>query len=298
MVWAILAKIGKYLKDNRELLIAIPCYSAVGFLAFWCSLLTDDINNRIQSYSLAIDKDSTTYKVGNGKLTFTLYNNQGAASTLNIYGLSLTNNINQAKFFVSDLYDRGGNSIAKNKIVVNPTGVVLTPISETPAKVELTIQTSKELGNFHGWFMLLIGDEIISVPITASTDPLYKIALLWVIIGVLISIGTWEFANYFDRIRNAKQLVSLPVNNLNIALRNKLEVKKIKYDAHLASAVEAAKFSFVSLFAAVFGIATSYLALLSNPNVMELQTISQIDILSLIGIGLGIGGLAGFLNKP
>jgi hypothetical protein len=284
----------KYWENNRELIIAIVCFSAVGFLAFWASLLTDETNSRTQSYSLAIGDESTGYKDGNGKLTFNLENNQGGTSTIYIYGLLLTNNINQAKYFISDLYSQDGSSVKANDVSIVPKVTSLGPISETPTKVDLTIQNSKKLGKFQGWFMLLIGEEIVSVPITASTDPLTNIALLWVTIGALISIGTWEFANYFDRTRTTELLNQ----NLDNESKMILTARKIKHDARLANAGQVAKFGFVNFFTILFGIATAYLALLSNPQVVGLQTISQFDILTLIGLGLGIGGLAGFLNKP
>ena len=288
-----------FLEDYRELVIAIPCYSAVAFLAFWyIPLLTDEANSRVQSYSLTIGEHSNTYKVENGKLTFNLDNNQGDTSSLYVYGLFLANNINQAKFFVSDLYSEGGTLVKANDILVDPNVISLTPISESPTKIDLTIQAGRELGKFQGWFMLLIGEEVIAVPLAASTDPLYVIAVWWVTTGALLSIGTWELANFFDRKRTSKQLSFLQKNNLNVARQNLLEVRKSKHDAHLSIAGEIAQFSLVNIFTVVFGIAAFYLALLSKPEVMELQTISQFDIYSLIGLGLGIGSLSGFINKP
>ena len=171
--------------------------------------------------------------------------------------------------------------------------VSLDPISESPARVDLAIQNSKELGIFQGWFMLLIGEEIIAVPITASTDPLYDIAILWVTTGALISIGTWELANFLDKIRTETFLTK------NGNAKNQIMLaRKSKHESHLGSALDVTQFTFVNFFTIIFGLATFYLALLSNPDVMELQTISHFDILSLIGLGLGIGSLSGFINKP
>jgi hypothetical protein len=284
-------------KDYRELFVVIPCYGAVALLTIWyIPSLTNETNSRVQSYALTIGEDSTTYKVGDGKLTFTLNNNQGATSSLYIYGLLLANNINQAKFFVSDLYSQGGTSVKASDILVDPNTISLGPISESPTKVDLTVQNSKELGKFQGWFMLLIGEEVISVPLTASTDPLVLIALLWATTGALISIGTWEIANFFDRLRTNRQFGQL--TSFSPADQQSINQKKVKLDAHLANSREATQFTLVNFFTVIFGIAAFYLALLSNPDVMELQTISQFDIYSLIGLGLGIGSLSGFINKP
>ena len=286
-------------KDYRELFVVIPCYLAVAFLIWYIPLLTNDTSSNVQSYSLAIGEDSTTYKVGNGKLTFNLENNQGATSSLYIYGLSIANNIDQAKFFVSDFYSQAGSSVKATNILVDPNAINLTPISNSPIIVHLTIQNSKELGNFQGWFMLLIGEEIIAVPISASTDPLYEIALLWVTTGAFFSIGTWELAIYFDRKRTFRRYLSMNNDtNINAARKDMIAARKLKHDTHLVDPGDVTQFTLVNIFTIVFGIAGSYLALLSNPDVMEIQTISLIDIITLIGIGLGIGSLSGYINKP
>ena len=274
---------------------------------FWCiPSLTDETNSRVQTYALTIGEDSTTYKVGDGKLTFTLDNNQYATSSLYIYGLMLANNTNEAKFFVSDLYNQGGSLVKAIDILVDPKLISLATISETPTKVDLAVLNSKELGKFQGWFMLLIDEEVVSVPLTASTDPLFVIALLWVTTGAFFSIGTWEIANFFDGLRTGQQLNRL--NSLSPTSKELIEQKdiklyminqkKIKLDAHLANSTEASKFTLVNIFTVIFGIAAFYFALLSKPEVMELQTISQFDMYSLFGLGLGIGSLSGFINKP
>jgi hypothetical protein len=274
----------------RLLIVIIPCYVAAGYLAFsYIPYLEQQANSNIQ-YSLALDVDSTTYKAGDGRLTFSL-NNQGSTSYLYIYGLSLATNINQAKVFVSNFYSQGGSSIPATDISVEPETIPLAPISESAETIKLTIQNDNGLGNFQGWFMLLVGNEIIAVPMTASTDPLYQIALLWVTVGALISIGTWELASFLDANRVEELLKDKP-NNV------RLNTRKSKHQAHLGSFLNAIQFTFVNVFTIIFGIAAFYLALLSNPQVMELQTISDLNRLSLIGLGLGIGSLSGFINKP
>lgn len=158
--------------------------------------------------------------------------------------------------------------------------------------------------------MLLIGREITSVPLIASTDPLLLIAVLWVTAGAFIAIATWEIGRFFDRRRTDDQFDLLRANTSTLSETKKLaqqnatlegnaiQVKKIKYEKHLANRLEVAKFTLVDLFSIVFGIATSYIALLSNPQIMELQIITEFDIYSLLGIGLGIGTIAGLINRP
>jgi hypothetical protein len=299
----------------RELFVVIPCYILAVILAFVIiPHFTSQEASRVQSYALAIgDDDSTTYKVGDGKLTFVLKNNQDQmTSSLYIYGLAISNNIRQAQIFVSDLYVQDGRAVKASNIVVQPDTISLpAAVSTTPTKVDVTIQSSTEKGKFHGWFMILIGQDITSVPLTATTDPLFVIAILWVTCGALISIGTWEIGRFFDRRKTDNQFRILTTNpealtsNERLAKQNytpveemSIKVKKIKYYKRLANPEEGIKFTLVNIFSIVFGIALFYIQLLSNPAVMELQTISLLNIISLIGIGLGIGSLGGFINRP
>jgi len=297
--------------EYRELFVVIPCYLllAVLYLAV-IPQLTSQETSHVQSYALAIgDDDSTTYKIGDGKLTFALDNNQRPMKpSLYIYGLAISNNINQAQIFVSNLYSQDGRAVEASNILVQPNTISLSGISTTPMKVDVDIVNSMERGKFHGWFMLLIGQDITSVPLTATTDPLFVIAMLWVTIGALFSIGTWEIGRFFDRRKNDKKFVILtnprPTGNDLLAKQNympfamSIRAKKVKYNARLANREEGIKFTLVNIFSIVFGIALFYIQLLSNPAVMELQTISLVNIISLIGIGLGIGSLGGFINRP
>jgi hypothetical protein len=292
--------------EYRELFVVIPCYILAAILWLALPYLTSQETSRVQSYALAIgDDDSSTYKIGDGKLTFALDNNQRPMkSSLYIYGLAISNNIDQAQIFVSNLYSQDDRAVEASNVLVQPNTIRLDGISTTPMKVDIDIENSKERGKFHGWFMLLIGQDITSVPLTATTDPLFLIAILWVTNGALISIGTWEIARFFDRRKTDKQFRILTAKDpktltLNEHLaRQTIEAKKIKYYNRLANPEEATKFTLVNLFSIIFGIALFYVQLLSNPAVMELQTISDLDIISLIGIGLGIGSLGGFINKP
>ena len=103
--------------------------------------------------------------------------------------------------------------------------------------------------------------------------------------GVLLSIGTWEFATFYARKTDKKH------ENLNSFLEAdqvEITVKRFKRDEHLGNKGQVTKFTLVNIYAVIFGMDSFYLALLSKPEVMELETIPQFDILSLIGLGLGI----------
>jgi hypothetical protein len=285
----------------RELFVVIPCYLSAAMLATVAiPSLTSQATSEVQSYALAIGDDSATYKVGDGEITFALDNNQGQTpSSIYVYGLAISNNINQAQTFASDLYSQDGRAV---KASVQPDTITLRDISTMPTKVDVTIPSSTERGKFHGWFMLLVGQDITSVPLIATTAPLFLIAILWVTTGALISIGTWELGRFFDRRKTDKQFIRLKTATGNVVANNLEDMsviaKQVKYSARLASLEEAAKFTLVDIFSIVFGIALFYIQILSNPAVMELQIISEWDIISLIGIGLGIGSLGGFINRP
>jgi hypothetical protein len=132
--------------EYRELFVVIPCYIAAPILALVViSLLTNQVTSQEQSYALAIGDDSTTYKVGDGKLTFALDSNQDqTTSSFYIYGLAISNNINQAQIFVSDLYSQDGRAVKASNISVQPDTISLRDISTSPTKVDMTIQSSTE----------------------------------------------------------------------------------------------------------------------------------------------------------
>lgn len=296
------------LYDYRELFVVTPCYIAVLVLVISIiPSLNDQVSSQTQSYALTIGEDTTTYKIGDGRLSFTLYNNQGDKSSIYIYGLAKSNTTSQAQIFLSDLYSVDGSGINVSNILTQPNMITLDTISSNSTKVDISIHDSKALGNFQGWLMLLIGEDIYAVPITAKTDPLSVIAILWVTVGALISIGTWEIGRFFDRRKTHEKYGILNMVNPKgpqiqaqakyLLERESIEAKEIRYNGRLVNRLGVAKFSLVNLFSIVFGIALFYIGLLSNPDVMGLQTISQIDIYSLIGIGLGIGSLGGFINK-
>ena len=73
--------------------------------------------------------------------------------------------------------------------------------------------------------------------------------------------------------------------------KQRTEIKKLNFDKRLGTAEGASRFALVDIFSIVFGIALSSIGLLSNPLVIDLQTISQLDVFSLIGVGLGIGDI-------
>ncbi|HJT49398.1 MAG TPA: hypothetical protein VJ729_14530 [Nitrososphaeraceae archaeon] len=298
----------------RELFVVIPCYVTVAILAAGViPSLTNQATSHTQSYTLSIGEDNTIYKIGDGKLTFTLQNNQGQSSSIFIYGLAISNNIRQAQAFVSDLYSQDGHSVRATNISIRPGTIILSGLSANPTKVDLAVQDSKDLGRFNGWFILLIGQDMISVPLSASTNPLILIAILWVTTGALISIGTWELGRFSDRRRtdnkyrilfgdheklsNAEDLTRVYYTKDNPLEAMSIKAKKIQQSNRLSNRAQATKFALVDLLSIVFGIGVFYIGVLSNTNVIGLQTISNFDIISLIGIGLGIGSLAGFGNK-
>lgn len=288
--------------DYRELIIVAPCYFFALVLAFVIiPSLTAQETSKDQYYSLAIGDDSTVYKVGEGELTFTLENNRGQTlPSIYIYGLTLPNNVNQADVFLSNLYSQDGRPVSR--ISAQPDTITRSDISMPPAKIGISIPSNKEMGDFQGWLMLSLGEELISIPLKASTDPLFLIAVLWVSVGALVTIGTWELGRFFDRRQTKEELNSL-TKELSVAAQVNdpkflaIQNKKTRYDLRLTNSRQAIKFAFVDTFSFVFGIGLFYIGLLDNSFVTGLQTISEFDIYSLIGIGIGIGSLAGFINK-
>ena len=71
------------------------------------------------------------------------------------------------------------------QIELDPSKITLKPLSTDPEIVNLSIDSNKEAGTFHGQIFLLLGQSLSSFPIKASTAPLVEIAVLWVVVGIV-----------------------------------------------------------------------------------------------------------------
>jgi hypothetical protein len=254
----------------------------------------------------------------NGDLSMAIGNNGlDLAKKLNIHGIK-NNTIILSSFL--------GTQTGKIIEYLNFNGQPYTPLivnRYNVSSVEVSAQNIYS-GKYNGWLYLIDGSSY-TIPITLSTAPKIFQAFILVVIGVLLSIAFWELFFYANLGSNQRRL-----NILNQwidrrqELRNQLSPQLVGADADLqiellnqkykqeqwkrteridriknryrepSSRVRILSFDVASV---IFGIVTALVGLSSNSYVIGLVEISPIDLVTLIGIGLGIGSLKGLVDN-
>jgi hypothetical protein len=273
-----------------------------------------NIDKDIKNYFITFDNDLTVYDIDNGRLTITVDNKPAGSHGLDIYGLSRSSTILQAKISASDLSDQAGTAIESQQIVFEPTVIQLRASSTSPDKVSLSIENSTEAGTFHGRIFLLVGQSLTSVPIKASTGPLFEIAILWVLVGIAAALAFWEIIRYLEKLKltkqrdvvmkeiansrkNYKQLIAKGTNAETIedwiqsdmiAAAN-IETKVSSSEARLEDMKQRLRILLIQIASTAVPTAIAVIALFNDPFVSNLQTRGELDRWILIGIGFGIG---------
>ena len=155
------------------------------------------------------------------------------------------------------------------------------------------------------------------------------VATLWVLIGIFVSLTLWELIKYAKRKEaecqkktlegeahiNINRATTLSLNlkgpmdyseigRLNAAAFEKL--KESAHWAHIAVALEKRWSKWRSFFKIIilefgsiaFGIAIGFLGIYNNATVTNLLVIGIQEVIVLLGLGLGIGSLKEFVDKP
>lgn len=273
--------------------------------------------------SLTFDGKSSFH---DGNLELLVDNNQkGSPKILNVYGLDRDDQISKSSSYLVD---------DTHKI---NTYTMLTLASNNPGAIPrlyyVTIPILEFPGSYNGW-IFVSGKDNMPIPVTITTEPKIVQALLWVVIGILGSIFFWELINYINQIKKAQTETQTTIQNEpskmddilketkttkeavmdfmqnasgNLANVNHKSIKQyldketrkrleIHINRNLASKAFV-KVSIIDLGTILFGIAVSFLALLSQGYVTTLRVIGPLEILALVGLGLGIGSLREILNK-
>jgi hypothetical protein len=163
--------------------------------------LQEERNNATKTYLLSFVDRSTAFDLDNGKLTLSLDNKPDNKFRLEIHGLVAAGTVN-TMLFATDLSNIGGKEISHDKIKFKPENIMLNEIRKDPKVVNIEIDNSIVSGSYNGWIIFLTDQNMISIPLTASTQPLIDIAIGWIIVGILASVGFWELIKYADIKRN------------------------------------------------------------------------------------------------
>ena len=272
---------------------------------------------QLKPISLTFDGKASFH---DGNLELLVDNNQkGSPKILNVYGLDREDQISKSSSYLVDDTHKINTytmlTLASNNPSANPRLYYVTiPILEFP-------------GSYNGW------KDTLPIPVTITTEPKIAQALLWVIIGILGSIFFWELINYINQIKKAQTETQTTIQNDNNkmddivnetkttkkavmdfmqnakgnladvnhkSIKQYLKETRKRLETHITRNLASKAFvkvSIIDLGKILFGIAVSFLALLSQGYVTTLRVIGPLEILALVGLGLGIGSLREFLNK-
>jgi hypothetical protein len=277
------------------------------YFGIYQSLENRVIGNPKLDYSLNFDKNST-YSEGN--LSIVIGNNGHSSSKiLNIYGQSPE----KISIFSSILATQTGKVI--NNLTFDGNSIyTLNGLAKSPTRINNVGVDNIQSGLYYG-FLYLADGNLVTIPITVSTEGKVAQVITLVVIGVLTSILFWEIFFIFNPIVSKKTLAGL--DNKITDLRNKAKNNLItaqettrlnKYiekadnrrvrimDINNRYLTRAAKILTIDVASVGFGILTGIIGIFST-SVVSLVEINEVDAFILFGIGLGIGSLKGFVDN-
>jgi hypothetical protein len=318
---------------DAELKVVITC-TVIALVLLGLFLFIDNVvfgPEVKKRYSLLVS-GNTTYQVGN--LTLVVGNNgNDSPKVMSIYGLD---NKTQPKIFASFLSAEKIKTINESRIHFGGLSLLLIRnVTNLPKILEFSVEDFKQVGSYHGW-MYLSGENNYQIPITVTTEPKVIRAIILVLIGVLISIAFWEYFTYHNSKKYNKLKQKLPKEAKKLSqdadeiaeiaevlpdaeqawapsYRNDAAELRTKVRSKLSAAyvagvketklkkrylVDTAKIATLDIATIGFGIAIGLIGLLNNNYVTGIIDISSYDVAILIGIGLGIGSLKEFVDKP
>jgi hypothetical protein len=137
------------------------------------------------------DGSSTSY-LFNGKLI----SNDKEAS-LKIMPVEQLHNLFSLDISSSDLMeDKLNKTIPSNKIKFNGnTPLSLKNISSNVSDITVAVE-SNDTGLYHGVLNIKDKNSKTFIPIIVSIKPNFIKLLVWIIDGIVVSIGTWSILNY------------------------------------------------------------------------------------------------------
>lgn len=271
-------------------------------------------NNSQKSYFITL----------NGLFTYSNYQATALvdeSQLINIYGLNISNS-NGVNF--TDMLGETGNITSSNiKYKVFPKSSQQNQIE--PIKIGLTVTDTKP-GVFQGLMLITEFQDpnFTSIPLTLSTDVVTTYAVIWILVGVFLSLIFWEFIKLKRRTRSTQRVATLKrdsqllIQNIqptlaqantqefvanieplvqNIVERIRLERAK-EYLENRYTRVGGARTALLDILSVLFGMVIGFIGLLNNDFVTSIRVINPTVILVLISIGLGIGSIKELVDKP
>jgi hypothetical protein len=254
----------------------------------------------------------------NGNSTW-LIDNQGDRNTkrISVYrvGTVLSPNLLPEVVRASELFDLTGKNLDSRNIGLNGTPVLMANFSNGRNIIDVTLNDSSLFPSSFDGRILVSGGTPESVPITISTKPLLFESILLVVIGALTSVCIWEVIRYFKtKTKNISfvslngrydQLQGLTANPAIQAEMDYIGRLKAVYFTELitektrntSGRVTIPKIVIMEVLASLLGVAIALFGILYNESVTGVKVLDFYQVLTLLGIGLGVGSLKELVDK-
>jgi hypothetical protein len=276
---------------NDELTVAAICAGLVCIVIVVNLAPTSLIEPN--NYTLTFNGDLTH---SDGPITLVVdNNNKGNIKKIIIYGSS---NSGESKISVSHLMDESHLAIRSTEIKFNnkKSELQLNNLTGEPKIVNVSIENIPP-GEYSG-ALIFSGNPIASVPIKVATEPLIIRALLWVLVGILLSVILWELIHYLTYQQHEH---TYKQQKQEIDSNKELHAKYLKHKwwhHYRWSRTGLTRQSIYIIGSAGFAMSIGIISLFTNDFVTGQRVIDPIEIVVLIGIGLGTGSVKEFVDRP
>jgi hypothetical protein len=261
-------------------------------------------------YYFSQNEGQKSYSVSlNGQPT---YSNYGIAALvddsqrINIFGP--INVIGHESITLSDMIGQTANITSTNiQYKIYPKS---NPQNQgEPTKIQLSVTDTKP-GLFQG--LMMINDSkntsVTSIPITLASDTVSNYAVIWILVGVFISLIFWEFLRmkknksitvWLGLAENRPEAFKDDLQAWNDKIIERQNYRRVKdyLDRRYSTLTEAAKITFLDILSVLFGMTVGFIGLLNNDYLTSILIITPESIIIFFGTGLGIGTLKELFDK-
>jgi hypothetical protein len=215
---------------------------------------------------------------------------------ISISGLDQISNI---QLNSSDLIDtNSGKTINSTDIVISHVPHISNPQSEHPKSIIFSIEFPSNLryGIYQGGLFVSNGTHNEIIPITLKATPPMTKTLIFIIDGIILSIASWKIVSLFGSYLDRKMYPNSPSYIENyITIVKRLDNQGAVNIATTTFMI--GKNTIIDIGTIIFGIAVGLILIPTSATILNVTYLSDIEILTLVGAGLGIGSLKEIIRK-
>ncbi len=228
--------------------------------------------------------------------TLVLNNDYASDQSSHIFSIYALNNMPGIELEVTDLTERdSGTKIPSTDVTLRNISLPNTITPENPRTIGVSVDYDLKPGLYQGTLFASDGTTIAAVPINLDVKPPLAKPVIIVVDGIALSIGLWKFIAYLNSLYSEIEVTRL-MGRLDARVLRYKEMKE-KPAAYATKKPVVIKNGILDAGTIFFGIALGLIALPTTEAIINLHTIGSFEVLTLIGIGLGIGSLKEFISR-